>query len=87
VLRRIFELTREVADALGYEKERYDALLDQYEPGATAAQLEPVFKRVREATVELLQRLEHAPRRPDVSIVHRHFPRAAQEAFAKEVIA
>lgn len=87
VLKRIFALTREVADALGYEKERYDALLDQYEPGATAAQIEPVFKRLREATVDLLRCLEQAPRRPDTSILHRHFPRAAQEAFAKEVIA
>ncbi|RIH89104.1 Thermostable carboxypeptidase 1 [Calidithermus roseus] len=87
VLKRIFALTREVADALGYEKERYDALLDQYEPGATAAQLEPVFKRLREATVDLLRCLEQAPRKPDVSVLHRYFPRAAQEAFAKEVIA
>lgn len=86
VLKRIFALTGEAADAIGYADERYDALLDQYEPGATAKQVEAVFKRVREATVNLLQRLEGSRRKPDTSFLHRHFPKAAQEAFGKEVI-
>lgn len=87
VLRRIFDLTREAADAIGYQKERYDALLDQYEPGATVGQIQPIFERLREATVDLLQRIEGSRRKPDPAILHRHYPRAAQEAFAQEVIA
>ncbi|GEM86331.1 carboxypeptidase M32 [Meiothermus granaticius] len=87
VLKRVFALTREVAEAIGYTEERYDALLDQYEPGATTRQIEAVFGELRQATVGLLQRLEASPRKPDPSLLHRHFPRVAQEAFAKEVIA
>ncbi|MCS7058892.1 MAG: carboxypeptidase M32 [Meiothermus sp.] len=87
ILKRIFSLTRELADALGYPEEPYDALLDLYEPGVTAAQLEPVFKQVGEASVALLRRIQASHRRPDTAILHRHFPVPAQEAFGKEVIA
>jgi len=86
-LKKIFGLTRELADAIGYQDEPYDALLDQYEPGATTKQLEPVFARLRQATVELLRRLEGSARRPDTSILRRHFPQSAQEAFGREVVA
>ncbi len=86
ILSRIFALTREAADAIGYKSERYDALLDQYEPGATAGQLEPVFKRLREATVDLLGRIDGSPRKPQSAILHQNFPRATQERFAKAVI-
>ncbi|MBO1438186.1 carboxypeptidase M32 [Meiothermus sp. CFH 77666] len=87
VLKKIFALTREAADAIGYQEERYDALLDQYEPGATARQLEATFGHLREATVQLLERIQGSSRRPDTLILRRHFPQAAQEAFGKEVIA
>lgn len=86
VLERILKLTREAADAIGYKDERYDALLGQYEVGATAKQVEAVFKEVRVATVDLLRRIQGSSRRPDTSVLRRHFPKAAQEALGKEVI-
>lgn len=87
ILKKIFALTREAADAIGYKEERYDALLDQYEPGATAKQVEAIFKQVRETTVELLGRINGSSRRPNTALLHRYFPKAAQESFGKEVIA
>ncbi|WP_027882124.1 carboxypeptidase M32 [Meiothermus rufus] len=86
ILQQIFTLTAEVADALGYQEERYDALLDQYEPGATAQQVEEVFQPLRQATVDLLERIRGSARRPSSGILQRHFPLAAQEAFGREVI-
>src|SRR5690242_10551356 len=42
-LEKTFALSREKADALGYDDVRYDALLEDYEPGMTTAQLTPLF--------------------------------------------
>ncbi len=42
-LKRVVDLKREEADALGWEAERYDALLDHFEPGMTAAELDKIF--------------------------------------------
>ena len=45
-LERLFSLRRQEADAVGYEGgERYDALLDQYEPDMRVARLEPLLQR------------------------------------------
>jgi carboxypeptidase Taq len=87
VLKRNIGLARELADALGYAGERYDALLDLYEEGATAAQIEPVFAQLRAATVDLLRRIKDSGRRPNTKLLHSDYPKAAQEAFGKEVIA
>ena len=47
-------LKREQADLIGYEGERYDALLDQYEPGMRVARLEPLLLMLRDELQELL---------------------------------
>ncbi len=46
-LDRVFALAREEADAVGFIGERYQALLDDYEPGMTVAQLEALFDAPR----------------------------------------
>jgi carboxypeptidase Taq len=45
-LARLVELKKQEADAVGYEGERYDALLDIFEPEATAAELERIFSEL-----------------------------------------
>jgi len=82
-LERLVDLKRQEAEALGYEEEAYDALLDEYEPGETAAALAPVLAQVRDGLVRLLDAIQGSRRRPDSSILHRHFPRADQERFAR----
>jgi carboxypeptidase Taq len=42
-LERLLGLKKEEADALGWQEERYDALLDLYEPGLTARRVEAMF--------------------------------------------
>ncbi|MEC9119511.1 MAG: carboxypeptidase M32, partial [Candidatus Thermoplasmatota archaeon] len=47
-LATMIELVRELADLLGYENEKYDALLDLYESGLTVARLDPLFAGLRD---------------------------------------
>ena len=51
-----------------YETEAYDALMDEYEPGAEAADIEELFSRLRHETVSLLEKIQNAPQKPDPSI-------------------
>jgi carboxypeptidase Taq len=57
-LERLLALRREQADAIGHGGERYDALLDHYEPGMTTARLLPVLERLRASLVPLVERLD-----------------------------
>lgn len=47
-LEKIVELKKEQADAIGFERERYDALLDMYEPGMTSTEVEAMFSQLTE---------------------------------------
>jgi carboxypeptidase Taq len=81
-LTKIVALKRRVADAIGYDTEPYDALYDEFEPGARSAQTEALFHELVSATVPLLERITTARRKPDASILHRHFPRETQEMIS-----
>ena len=60
-LERNVELNRRVADALGYKKRPYDALLDRTEPGLTTDQLEEIFDELRQGN---LPPVAQTPRHP-----------------------
>jgi carboxypeptidase Taq len=86
-LEELLRLKREVADRIGYADDPYDALLDEYEPGARAADVQQVFAGLRKELVPLVQAISVAPRKPDASILERACPVPAQAAFARGVVA
>lgn len=55
----LVELQVELTGALGYDRERYDALLDLNEPGLSTADLNRLFKRLKEVQVPLVQAVVH----------------------------
>ncbi len=84
-LARIVSLKRQEAQALGYAGEPYDAHLDLFEPGETAAGLAPLLAHVREALVKILEAINASGRRPSSEVVRRQFPVADQERFGRLV--
>lgn len=82
-LKELVELKREVADYIGYEKERYDALIDEFEPGAKTDEVAAVFSQLRDSLRQFVAELKDAPKQPDKSILTRHYPRAKQVQFAR----
>jgi carboxypeptidase Taq len=85
ILDKLFRLKREEADALAQGANRYDPLLDDYEPGQSSDEVAQVFAGLRDELVGLIQRFAAAPRRPDVSILFRSYPVDGQEQFARRV--
>lgn len=84
-LEKVIDLKRQVAEAYGYEGEPYNALLDDYEPGATTEELVEVFENLRNELVELLGKIKDASKRPDVSIVERNYDVEKQRIFGEAV--
>ncbi len=86
VLDRIVALKRAEADCLaGPGRSGYDALLDDFEPGATAAGLEVLFGRLRPGLAALRARIaEAAPRMPAAAFAGT-FPQDRQLALARRV--
>ena len=83
-LARVLALRREEAQATAEPgQDLYDALLDRYEPGARAAELEPVFARLRAGLAELMDRIRGSSVR--IPRFSGAFPETAQIALAHQL--
>jgi carboxypeptidase Taq len=80
---KLYSLVREKAQALGYDKHLYDALLDEFEPDAKTADVARVLAELREELVPLVQAISDSGRNPPVEILKREYPKASQESFGR----
>ncbi|MDR4479275.1 MAG: carboxypeptidase M32 [Nitrospira sp.] len=85
-LKTILGLKRDEAHYLGYQASPYDALLDTYEPGATIAQLAPLFTQLRVRLVPLLKRVQASAVTIDDRCLHQNFDQAKQVEFGRLVL-
>jgi carboxypeptidase Taq len=84
-LERIFALKREQAACQLPDLDPYDALMDDYEPGASWQTLAALFARLREEIVRLVRDCVEAARRPDDAVLRGPYPVASQRQFARAV--
>lgn len=83
-LERIVDLCIRHAEALGYDEQPYDALLDQYEEGATTAQVAAVFGELRKDLVPFVGELTSTGMLCE-GPVHREFPEDDQWRYGLEM--
>lgn len=85
-LSRTVALQHEVADRIGFAETRYDALLDQFEPGMTTRKLDKLFTPVREVSAALLRRIEASGNTVDDSCLQGEFSEEQQVALSKVLL-
>lgn len=82
-LEKLVQLKREEASAIGYGSGvPYDALLDEYEPEMTTAEVAAIFAPLRQELVQLVAAIQESPVRPNVELLERHYPVGAQQVLA-----
>lgn len=84
-LEELVALRREQADAWGHEGERYDALLESYEPGMRVQRLLPVLEQLAAKLKPLVDRLTSLPQAPHV-VRGKQFDVDAQWRFTMELL-
>ncbi|MYL48510.1 carboxypeptidase M32 [Halobacillus litoralis] len=85
-LEKLVEYNRKFADYWGYGDHRYDALLNNYEPGVTVEVLDKVFPKVRKALTDLLKQIKEAPNQPDPTVLQGHFSKERQAEFSEVIL-
>lgn len=84
-LDKIIVLARKKADLIGYKEHPYDALLDEYEPGATTKEVSKLFTNLKGSIKELLKNISKA-KQIDDRFLHGKFPHDKQMEFSKELL-
>ncbi len=83
-LEKMFDIAREEAEHLGYTDHIYDALTDQYEEGATAADWKLMYESIKGPQVELVKAIqEKGP--VDDSRLYGDWDRAKQSTFTEMI--
>ncbi len=86
-LEKLVALKRREAECLGYAEHPYDALLDQFEPGARVSTVKPVLTELRAGLAPLLQKILAAhPRPPAPPWQGRKFPLEAQRRLNERLL-
>jgi carboxypeptidase Taq len=86
-LDKVVNLKRREAESYGWDTEAYDALLEEYEPGARAAGLARTLEELRDELRPLLDAILGSSRRPDATLLTRRYPVERQRTFAQCVAA
>ena len=85
-LERLLALRIEWANCFDWQESIYDPMLDEYEPGLTAARVTATFDRVRDPVVELVSVLGERHDRVDARCLEGHFDPAVQWDFGQMLL-
>jgi carboxypeptidase Taq len=85
-LEKIVAVNKEFIELWGYEGNKYNTLLDMYEPGMTVEKLDQVFGALRDKVVPLLQRIQAAPNQPDRFFLDQQFEISKQKQFSLMIL-
>ncbi len=83
LLEKTFRLKREQAQAVGYPELPYDALLDDFEPGALTSEVSKVLSALRERLVPLVADIAASGRQANIELLTRQYPLSAQKEFGE----
>ena len=80
VLEKLIEFKKQECEILGYENHPYDAMLEQYEPGARVADLDVLFDQVKAKLVPFVKKIALA-KQNDSDFLFKHFEKNTQWDF------
>ncbi|MEH7125235.1 carboxypeptidase M32 [Bacillus sp. JJ1503] len=85
-LEKLVATTKRFINYWGYEGNKYNTLLDMYEPGITVEALDQVFGELREKIVPLVQKINESANKPHTEFLLEHFPKENQRQFSLEIL-
>ncbi|EIJ78616.1 thermostable carboxypeptidase 1 [Bacillus methanolicus PB1] len=85
-LEKLVEMNKRFIGYWGYTGNKYNTLLDLYEPGVTVDILDRVFTKLREKIVPLIKAIFESPNKPKTDFLFKRFPKEKQREFSLEIL-
>ncbi len=70
----------------GYEGNKYNTLLDMYEPGMTVEVLDQVFGDLRKEIIPLVKKIASSNNQPRTEFLFQPFPKEKQREFSQKIL-
>ena len=84
-LQKIVDLEKEILEHLGYDENKYDTLLDQYEPGLKTKDLKEIIPPLRDFLVKFLDKLDSG-NPPNTDILEGEYDENLQKELSTEIL-
>lgn len=85
-LEKIVDLLREFTEYYGYEDNKYDALLNQYEEGLTVKKVDKLFGELKEGIVDLLGKIKNSNKVINREFLNNKFDLKAQRELSEYLL-
>lgn len=85
-LAKIIAYNKKFSEYWGFAGNKYDGLLDIYEPGMTTERLDVVFGELRESLVDLLQRIKKSNIKMDDNILKGNYSVESQRMLGETIL-
>ncbi len=85
-LKKMVELEREYAEKINVGPTPYDTLIDAYEPDSKSSWIAKVFDDLKPKLVKIVNKIESSSRKPETSVLSRHYPAEKQWNFTLEIL-
>jgi len=85
-LEEVVRFARQFAELYGYEKNPYDGLLPNYEPGLTTEDLRAIAYNIRKELVPFVRLLAEQPNKPDETLLQGNFSEDLQRQLSLEIL-
>ena len=85
-LAKMIAANKKFSEYWGFVDNKYDGLLDLYEPGMTTERLDLVFGELREALVDLLRNIQNSDRKTDDAILKGDYSIDSQRKLGEAIL-
>lgn len=84
-LEKLVAFNKKFISYWGYKENKYNTLLDMYEPGVTVDIIDKVFGELKDVIVPLVKKISEAEQ-PQTDFLFQPFPVEQQKAFSHEIL-
>src|SRR5690606_5166874 len=70
----------------GYKGNKYDTLLDLYEPGVTVETIDKEFETLKGAIAPLIQKINESGNKQETDFLYQPFPKEKQREFSLKIL-
>ncbi|MFX0123864.1 MAG: carboxypeptidase M32 [Candidatus Hodarchaeota archaeon] len=84
-LDKMIELIKEKANHIDPNKEPFDALVEEYEPGMSSAYYTTLFDELKAGLIPIIQKCVSSPNQPDLSLIRRKCSIPIQKQLSEDI--